>query len=406
MFTFTSLDSLFPYRDRGIKKIQTKIGGLLSSLISLMVSLRTPKVRSDEDRRKASRRERERRGYNRHRLTSHLDHKRYPFKAINANGVEDAANALLNIVIVHGLRGYGWLYEIFAEFLRRLNFNVLIIDLPAHGDSVGAKCHIYDMREVNACIESAVVEVSAYRETPEDTHIRTPVVSKIVFIDFSMGASYVLHYLMFSAPRHIKSRVIGVACLGMPLNVAEDVSLKKALFSLASAAWCGIVKFFSAACTDPAKKEVADWKIYAAPILGKYFPGFLITELSMDKGNINHDPKVVEEIWNDRKIYKGPLPAGTASLILQITREVLDYIKDEGYERLPFAVRFFRGEFDGVAKKEHYEKAGIPTTDYPGMFHEILKGFGSGVVIQDIVDWIQSVLTAANLKQRSKKAIT
>jgi alpha-beta hydrolase superfamily lysophospholipase len=386
---------------------------------------RRRKELSDEELRREERRARERRGYNHYKLASHLDNKRYTFCAINEQGERDPLHATLNIIIVHGLRGYGLLYQPFAEFWTKQNYNVIIVDLPGHGESRGERCRIYDMKYSDHCIQSAVVEGT-------DLNPHAP----FGFITFSMGATDTNYYLLNSAPKYIKSKVIGVASLGMPLNVGEATfreafvswltcsrdnilefigfTVKHAekepprgkIFSHVSCARDTFLEFCGFAKVDTTQKDVPPWKIFCAPILGRYFSWLKLKELSMDKENISHDAEITDMIWNDPMIYKGPLTAGTGYIILKKARNVAIQIGNGGYKHLGFSTFYGRGEFDTVAKKEHYERAGVQIINYKGRKHELLKGSGNQEIIDDLAAWFKEVVLPTWPLRRQKRAIS
>jgi alpha-beta hydrolase superfamily lysophospholipase len=381
------MDSLYQKNKPKIKNIVRFTNLLLPAFFSFLIQ--ADKEGSPVNQREEGRRKKLRRGYNEFKLASH-HHKRYSFCAINEHGAEDSRGAVLNIIIVHGLRGYGSLYKLFAEYLRKQNYNVVIVDLPGHGDNGGEKCRIFDLRYSDQCIRSSIVEIS--KLNPD---------APVAFIAFSMGALAVFHSLLNSAPSHLKNRVIGVAGLGMPLNVG-GANFGEALASIIPSALTKLMEFLGLSYKNPAKKDVPAWKIFCAPLIAFLFSSWKVEELSMDKDNISHDPEVAEEIWNDPMIYKGPLRAKTGYLILKMAENVYRCVKDEGYKHLGFSVFFGRGEFDEVAKNEHY--AEIPIITYAGKKHELLKGFDTQMVRDDLDEWIKKVLLPSwTLNQKKKE---
>lgn len=306
--------------------------------------------------RKGDRRKNPRREIDKYKKASHKPY-RYVLCAQNRYGVRNSKSAYLNVIIVHGLRGYEGLYETYAEYHTIKGRNAIILDFPGHGKNPGDPCRIHHTRYFETCVESAIVE--AYRLNP-----KVPT----VLITFSMGGLVTLQYLFDSAPMHIKRHIAGVACLGVPLEVGT--------------------------------KDVPSWKLFLAPILAWMFPWWEIQELCIDKNNISHDADTVKEVCEDPMIYKGPLRAWTAYSILRMAKNVFSRLRDGGHETLNgghetffrIPLYFARGELDKTAERAPYDEGGIPVKDYPKFKHELLKGAGSEVVREDIDTWIENIV--------------
>jgi alpha-beta hydrolase superfamily lysophospholipase len=276
-----------------------------------------------------------------------------PYRSIlyakNSAGVRDPKIAKATINIYHGLRGYAGLYEKYGEHhLNIKGYNNVILDFPGHGKNPGEPCHIHHIKYFEECVGSAIVE--AHGLNPD---------IPIILIAFSMGGLITLQYLFDTAPYHIKSHIAGIACLGVPLEVGQDVP---------------------------------KWKLLLAPIIAWCAPTWKQKELCIDKDNINHDPIVVKEILEDEMIYKGPLPAWTAYSIQKMAQNVYSLVKNKGYRRLGIPIIFLRGELDTTAQRSSYDKAGVPVIDISGFKHEILKGSGSEVVREILDAWIEKVV--------------
>jgi alpha-beta hydrolase superfamily lysophospholipase len=313
-------------------------------------------------RKEGNRRKKFRRKEDKYKKASHK-----PYRSIlcakNAAGVRDPKTAKATINIYHGLRGYAGLYEAYAEYLSTQGFNVVILDFPGHGKNPGEPCHIHHIKYFEECVGSAIVE--AHGLNPD---------IPIILIAFSMGGLITLQYLFDSAPYHIKSHIAGIACLGVPLEVGQDVP---------------------------------KWKLLLAPIIAWCAPTWKQKELIIDKDNINHDPAVVKEILEDEMIYKGPLPAWTAYSIRKMAQNVYSWVKNKRYRRLGIPIIFLRGELDTTAQRSSYDKTGIPVIDIPGFKHEILKGAGSEVVRDTLDAWMKKVvLPAWELSMAAKKLST
>lgn len=372
---FTLLDSLLPYGNRElITNTQKKIGILLSAL-SITANKYSFASRQEKNRRKNL----PRREIDKYKADSHEPY-RYAFCGLNEQGERDPRNAKITWIIIHGLRGYAGLYTPLAEYYNAKGDNVLIMDFPEHGNNLGKRHRLYDPKYFENCVRAIIVEANKLNgDNPK------------IIIGFSWGALINLIYFMHSASDYIKRHIAGVVCLGMPLNVGKKVSLGEALESALSCGWVSLKNLFQKSDNSEGEK-VPPWKFFCAPYLGKYLPWYKIQELCMDKENISHDRKVVEEVWNDDKIYKGPLPAGLAYIILKMANKVFSHLRDGGYERLGFPLFFARGEMDGTAELGPYTEGGIPIKNYPGFYHELLKGAGSNAVITDIDAWKDAVV--------------
>lgn len=383
---FTLLDSPSLQGGGGLTtKIQKKAGELLIALST------TTNERSSTSRRKEkeNRRKKLRRKIDKYKKASHKNF-RTTFCALNKQGEKDRKSAKLNIGIFHGLRGYAGLYEKYAEHHSAKGRNGVILDFPGHGKNPGEPCRIQHPKYFEECVGTAIVECDRLNgDVP------------MVIITFSMGGLITLQYLFDSAPRHIRHRIAGIVCLGVPLNVGEKVSLQKALLSALSCGLSSLKNIFQR-FDDTEKRDVPPWKLFLAPVLAWCFPWWKIKELCMDKDNINHDPEVVEEIWRDPMIYKGPLRAWTGYSILKMANNVCALLQDTD---LGIPLYFARGELDTTAEEGPYKMSGIPIKNYPGFKHELLKGVGSDVVIKDIDAWIENVVLPSWALTKQKREI-
>lgn len=269
--------------------------------------------------------------------------------AKNAEGLRDPKSAQATICFIHGLRGYAGLYQGYQEYQSTVNGrNGIILDFPGHGKNPGEPCRIHHVKYFEECVGSAVVEARSLNpDIP------------IILITFSMGGLITLQYLFDSAPHHIRRHIAGIACLGVPLEVGQDVP---------------------------------KWKLFLAPLIAWCLPWWKQKELCIGKDNINHDPVVVKEVMEDPMIYKGPLPAWTAYSIRKMTQNVYSLLKNKGYRNLGIPMLFLRGELDTTAEREPYNRARIPVIDIAGFKHEILKGAGSDNVRNILDSWIEKVV--------------
>ena len=300
-----------------------------------------------DSRQTPEKRKKLRKEVNVYKRASHKPY-RTVFFARNSSGELDPKNAIATIIIDHGLRGYAGLYEGYAEYLSTKGFNVIILDFPGHGKNPGEPCRIHHIKYFEECVGSAIVEARSL-----NPDIPT------ILISFSMGGLVVLQYLFDSAPHHIRRHIAGIACLGVPLEVGQDVP---------------------------------KWKLFLAPLIAWCLPWWKQKELCIGKDNINHDPVVVKEVMEDPMIYKGPLPAWTAYSIRKMAQNVYSLLKNKGYRNLGIPMLFLRGELDTTAEREPYNRARIPVIDIPGFKHEILKGADSDNVRNILDSWTEKVV--------------
>jgi alpha-beta hydrolase superfamily lysophospholipase len=302
---------------------------------------------SNDPTQKIEKRKKARRREDKYKRASHKPY-RLTLCAKNSEGIRDPRSAIATYIIIHGLRGYAGLYTGYAEYLSTKGYNVIILDFPGHGKNPGEPCRIHHIKYFEECVGSAIVE--AHGLNPD---------APIIPITFSMGGLITLQYLFDSAPFHIKRHIAGIACLGVPLEVGQDVP---------------------------------KWKLLLAPIIAWCAPWWKQKELCIDENNISHDPSVVKEILEDGMIYKGPLPAWTAYSILKMSQNDYSLLKNKGYRRLGIPLLFLRGELDNTAERSPYDKAKIPIVEIKGFKHEILKGAGSDVVRGIIDSWTEKVV--------------
>lgn len=383
---FTLLDSLLPLLGGGaITKIQNQTEKLLVTL-SLAKTERSNASRREE---KESRRKKLRRKIDKYKKASHKNF-RTTFCALNERGEKDQKGSELNVGIFHGLRGYAGLYEAYAKHHTAKNRNVVILDFPGHGKNPGEPCRIHHPKYFEECVGTAIVECDRLNgDVP------------MVIITFSMGGLITLQYLFDSAPRHIRHRIAGVVCLGVPLSVGKKIPVGTALLSALSYIFASLKNIFKKP-NNTEKQELPAWKLFLAPVLAWCFPWWKIKELCMDRDNINHDPEVVREIWNDPMIYKGPLRAWTGYSILKMANNVCSLLQDVD---LGIPLYFARGELDTTAEESPYIMSGIPIKNYLGFKHELLKGVGSEQVIKDVDAWIENVVLPSWTLTRQKREI-
>lgn len=280
--------------------------------------------------------------------------------------VRGRETAKASILFQHGFRGHGEPYIPYAEYLSvEKNANVVLIDLPAHGKSPGGKCRIGHIKHMEACVNHGAVVTCAKNKSP------------LILMGFSVGGLVELHYLLLSAPRHIRNRVAGIIGIGVPLDVSNNVKR---------------------------------WRLWLAPIIAHLFPQREIPELRMNIEELSHDPEKREKVMADPLVYKGPLNMWTAYIIHQMTKAVryqlwahfhkkasttfLQRLKNFFYRRknaypVDIPMLFLRGADDPIAELAPYETYEIPVVSFPGFRHEILTGEGTEVVIKYIDAWIE-----------------
>ncbi|MGI5220468.1 alpha/beta hydrolase [Nocardia sp. CA-290969] len=248
------------------------------------------------------------------------------------------------IVLVHGVAEHSGRYEYVGQTLAAAGFAVHALDHVGHGESarVGAPANL-------GSVDDAADKVAALLDLARAEHPGVPA----FLIGHSMGALITL-YLATRAPLD----VAGVVVSAPPLLIDAGNPVQR-LF---------------------------------APVITRIAPNLGV--LKLDSSQISRDPDVVTTYDNDPLVFRGKLPARTATEILTAAGRVLDRLPDL---RVPTLA--MHGTADAIAAPASTDRieqrAG--TTDltirrYDGLYHEIFNEPERDQVLADVVAWLTARL--------------
>lgn len=249
------------------------------------------------------------------------------------------------IVLVHGVAEHSGRYEYVARTLAAAGFAVYAFDHVGHGESADA-----GTRANIGSIDNAADNVAALLAAARAEHPGLPA----FVIGHSMGALITL-YLATRAPLD----VTGVVVSAPPLIIDAG---------------------------NPAQRLLA-------PVLTRLAPNLGV--LKLDSSQISRDPAVVAAYDNDALVFRGKLPARTATEILTAAGTVLDRLP-----RLRVPTLALHGTADAIAAPASTDRieqrAG--TTDltvhrYDGLYHEIFNEPERDRVLADVVGWLDARTT-------------
>lgn len=244
------------------------------------------------------------------------------------------------IVLVHGVAEHSGRYDHAGRTLAAAGFAVHALDHVGHGESarIGAPANL-------GSIDDAADKVAALLTLVRDEHPGVP-----AFVTgHSMGALITLH-LATRAPLD----VAGVVVSAPPLIIDAGNPVQRLL----------------------------------APILTRLTPNLGV--LALDSSQISRDPDVVTAYDNDPLVFRGKLPARTATEILTSAGQVLDRLP-----QLRVPTLAMHGTADAIAAPASTDRieqrAG--TTDltvrrYDGLYHEIFNEPERDQVLADVVAWL------------------
>ncbi|MFE9579875.1 alpha/beta fold hydrolase [Nocardia sp. NPDC006044] len=254
---------------------------------------------------------------------------------------ESAARAV--IVLVHGVAEHSGRYVHVGRRLAAAGFAVYALDHIGHGKSAGHKANI-DSMDGAADNVSAMLDI-ATREYPGIPRF---------LIGHSMGSLIVLH-LATRAPID----VTGIVLSAPPLDISAGNAVQRAL----------------------------------APVLTRITPNLGV--LQLDSTHISRDPEVRRAYDNDPLVYRGKLPARTATEILDTSVLVKGRLS-----RLTVPVLVLHGTADALAAPSSTDliERGAGSKDltairYDGLYHEIFNEPEQDKVLGDVVDWLETHVT-------------
>ncbi|WP_085996180.1 alpha/beta fold hydrolase [Nocardia cyriacigeorgica] len=246
------------------------------------------------------------------------------------------------IVLVHGVAEHAGRYEHVGRRLAGAGFAVYALDHPGHGHSGGARANIGSMDA--AADNVATLLAMARLEFPE---------VPAFLLGHSMGSLIVL-FLATRAPIEVDGVVVSAPPLDIPVG-------------------------------NPIQRMLA-------PVLTKLTPNLGV--LKLDSTDISRDPKVVAAYDSDPLVYRGKLPARTATEILNAAMAVKGRLR-----KLTAPTLAMHGTADTIAAPSSTDliEKGAGAEDltvrrYDGLYHEIFNEPEQDQVLTDVVDWLEARL--------------
>lgn len=248
------------------------------------------------------------------------------------------------VVLVHGVAEHSGRYDHVGRTLAAAGFAVHALDHVGHGESAraGAAANL-------GSIDDAADKVAALLAL---VRAENPGVPAFV-IGHSMGALITL-YLATRAPLD----VAGVVVSAPPLLIDAGNPVQRLL----------------------------------APVLTRLTPNLGV--LKLDSSQISRDPEVVAAYDNDPLVFRGRLPARTATEILTSAGQVLDRLP-----RLRVPTLAMHGTADAIAApastdriEQHAGTTDLTIRRYDGLYHEIFNEPERDQVLADVVTWLTARL--------------
>lgn len=248
------------------------------------------------------------------------------------------------IVLVHGVAEHSGRYDYVGRTLATAGFAVHALDHVGHGESarVGAPANL-------GSIDDAADKVAALLDLARTEHPGVPA----FLIGHSMGALITL-YLATRAPLD----VAGVVVSAPPLIIDAGNPVQRLL----------------------------------APVLTRVAPNLGV--LKLDSSQISRDPDVVTTYDNDPLVFRGKLPARTATEILTAAGRVLDRLP-----QLQVPTLALHGTSDAIAAPASTDRieqrAGtndLSVHRYDGLYHEVFNEPERDQVLADVVTWLTARL--------------
>ncbi|MEV0250682.1 lysophospholipase [Nocardia sp. NPDC050712] len=247
------------------------------------------------------------------------------------------------VVLVHGVAEHSGRYVHVGTRLADAGFAVYALDHVGHGKSEGGKANIGTLSGSADNVE-AMLELAA-REQPGVPRF---------LLGHSMGSLIVL-FRATRAPLQVDGIVVSAPPLDIPVG-------------------------------NPVQKLLA-------PVLSRFTPNLGV--LGLDSAMISRDPAVIAAYDNDPLVYRGKLPARTATEILhgsEIVKSRLD--------KLTAPLLVLHGSADALAAPSSSDliERGAGSKDltvlrYEGLYHEVFNEPEQDKVLADVVEWLQAHIT-------------
>ncbi|MFC9895430.1 alpha/beta hydrolase [Nocardia sp. NPDC127579] len=254
---------------------------------------------------------------------------------------DGAARAV--VVLVHGVAEHSGRYAHVGARLAEAGFAVYALDHVGHGKSEGGKANIGSM--AGAADNVAGMLELASREQPGVPRF---------LLGHSMGSLIVL-FLATRAPLEVNGIVVSAPPLDIPVG-------------------------------NPIQKLFA-------PVLSRLTPNLGV--LALDSSMISRDPAVRAAYDADPLVYRGKLPARTATEILLAGETVKGRL-----DRLTVPTLVLHGTADALAAPSSSDliERGAGTGDlivrrYEGLYHEVFNEPEQDKVLADVVEWLRAHVT-------------
>ncbi|AHH16970.1 alpha/beta hydrolase family protein [Nocardia nova SH22a] len=242
------------------------------------------------------------------------------------------------VVLVHGVAEHSGRYDHVGKRLAASGFAVYAFDHIGHGRSSGRKANIESL-------DAAADNVATMLDIASAKH---PGLPRFV-LGHSMGSLITL-YLATRAPLD----VTGIAVSAPPVVIEAGNPVQRLL----------------------------------APALSRWAPELGV--LQLDSAMISRDPEVVRAYDSDPLVFRGKLPARTATEILRGAEFVLSHL-----DALRVPALVMHGGADALAAPAGTDRieAGAATDltvhRYPGLYHEIFNEPEQQRVLDDLVRWLE-----------------
>lgn len=245
------------------------------------------------------------------------------------------------IVLVHGVAEHSGRYDYVGRTLAAAGFAVHALDHVGHGESAraGAAANL-------GSIDGAADAVAALLDLARAEHPEVPA----FVIGHSMGALITLR-LATRAPLD----VAGVVVSAPPLIIDAGNPVQRLL----------------------------------APVLTRLAPNLGV--LKLDSSQISRDPAVVAAYDADPLVFRGKLPARTATEILTAAGRVLADLP-----RLRVPTLALHGTADAIAApastdriEQHAGTTDLTIRRYEGLYHEVFNEPERDAVLADVLAWLR-----------------
>ncbi len=245
-----------------------------------------------------------------------------------------------SLVISHGYAEHSGRYKHVAELLVERGFAVYALDHRGHGKSEGTRANIKHFGDFSADLYLLLKQV---REASKN---------KLFLLGHSMGGAIALQTILES-PELIDGLLLSAAFLQ------------------------------SANPPSPMFRKLLE-------VIVRLLPNLPIQ--SLDSQLLSHDPEAVQAYQNDPLVYNGKVRASLGKELLDIGPYVLEQVLNI---QVPTLV--MHGSDDKIASPKGsdmlFERLGTrdkTLKTYQGYYHEILNELAKEVVLEDILQWLET----------------